>query len=153
MFYGEVENIKQALIDNGFPNYNVVEQIKRMIKIFTPKNKHRTTPPSPQTYIKLFYCNQMHYNYKSSLRVFRVFSSSLQLFPQRFDRYVLWPSLGVCQTRESSLNFASSKLLRKQSFGGCKFNLDCRRITIREYLILVPSYGKRNQKRRPSWFQ
>ena len=32
IFYKEVENIKQALINNGFPNYIVDEQIKRMIK-------------------------------------------------------------------------------------------------------------------------
>ena len=31
-FYKEVQYIKQALINNGFPNYIVDEQIKRMIK-------------------------------------------------------------------------------------------------------------------------
>ena len=49
IFYKEVKNIKQALIDNGFPNYIVDEQIKRMIKMLTnkinsvllhPVNKH-----------------------------------------------------------------------------------------------------------------
>ena len=40
-----------------------------------------------------------------SLRVFRLLSSSLLLFPQRFGRYVLWPSSGVCRTREPSRNF------------------------------------------------
>ena len=49
IFYKEVENIKQALINNGFPNYIVDEQIKRMIKnvnnkinsvLFHPVNKH-----------------------------------------------------------------------------------------------------------------
>ena len=35
--------------------------------------------------------------------------------------------------------------------GGCRFNLDCRRVTIQEYLTLVPGYGKRNQKRQPPW--
>ena len=32
------------------------------------------------------------------------------------------------------------KLLRRQSSGGCRFNPDCRRVTIQEYLTLVPSY-------------
>ena len=32
IFYKEVENIKQAFINNGFHNYLVDEQIKRMIK-------------------------------------------------------------------------------------------------------------------------
>ena len=35
-----------------------------------------------------------------SLRVFRLLSSSLLLFPQRFGRYVLRPSSGVCRTQE-----------------------------------------------------
>ena len=65
IFYKEVENIKQALINNGFPNYIVDEQIKRMIKNVNQQNKHCTTPSSQQTYIKLFYRNRMHYNYKS----------------------------------------------------------------------------------------
>ena len=54
IFYKEVENIKQALINNGFPNYIVDEQIKRMIKNVNQQNKHCTTPSSQQTYIKLF---------------------------------------------------------------------------------------------------
>ena len=65
IFYKEIENIKQALINNGFPNYIVDEQIKRMIENVNQQNIHCTTPPSQQTYIKLFYRNQMHYNYKS----------------------------------------------------------------------------------------
>ena len=32
-------------------------------------------------------------------------SSSLLLFPQRFGWYVLWPSLGICQTQETTRNF------------------------------------------------
>ena len=46
IFYKEVENIKQALINNGFPNYIVNEQIKRMIKNVNQQNKHCTTSPS-----------------------------------------------------------------------------------------------------------
>ena len=33
------------------------------------------------------------------------------------------------------------KLLRRQSCGGCRFNPDCRRVTIQEYLTLVLGYG------------
>ena len=40
-----------------------------------------------------------------SLRVFGLLSLSLLLFPQRFSRYVLRPSSGVCRTREPSWNF------------------------------------------------
>ena len=55
IFYKEVENIKQALINNGFPNYIVDEQIKHMIKNVNQQNKQCTTPSSQQTYIKLFF--------------------------------------------------------------------------------------------------
>ena len=40
-----------------------------------------------------------------SLTVFGLLSLSLLLFPQRFGRYVLLPSSGVCRTREHSQNF------------------------------------------------
>ena len=54
IFYKEVENIKQALINDGFPNCIIEEQIKCMIKNINQKNKHCTTPPSQQTFIKHF---------------------------------------------------------------------------------------------------
>ena len=66
-----VKNIKQALIDNGFPDYIVDEQIKRMIKNVNQQNKQCTTPSSQQTYIRLFYPNQMHYNYKSDEKIMK----------------------------------------------------------------------------------
>ena len=46
IFCKEVENIKQALVNNGFPNYIVDEQIKCMIKKVNQQNKHCTTPHS-----------------------------------------------------------------------------------------------------------
>ena len=54
IFYIEVENLKQALINYGFPHYIVDEQIKRMIKNVNQQNKHGSTPPSQQTFIKVF---------------------------------------------------------------------------------------------------
>ena len=42
-----------------------------------------------------------------SLRVFGLLSSSLWLFPQRFGRYVLQLSFGVCRTREPTLRTTS----------------------------------------------
>ena len=47
-----------------------------------------------------------------SLRFFGLLSSSLLLFPQRFGRYVLRPSLGVCRTREPSWDFELRTLLK-----------------------------------------
>ena len=60
--------IKQALINNGFPNYIVDEQINRMIKNVNQQNKHCTTRLSQQTF---FYRNQMHYNYKSDEKILK----------------------------------------------------------------------------------
>ena len=34
-----------------------------------------------------------------------------------------------------------TKLLRRQSSGGCRFNPDCRRVTIQDYLTFVSGYG------------
>ena len=46
-----------------------------------------------------------------SFRVFRLLSSSLLLFPQRFCRYTPRPSSGICQTREPARNFELRPLL------------------------------------------
>ena len=43
-----------------------------MIKNVNQQNKHCTTPPSQQSYIKLFYRNQMHYNYKSDEKILKI---------------------------------------------------------------------------------
>ena len=45
------------------------------------------------------------------INVFGLLSLSLLLFPQRFGWYVLRPSSGVCQTRESTRNFELRLLL------------------------------------------
>ena len=52
--------IKQTVINNGFPNYIVDEQIKCTLKNISPQNKQCNTLPNKQAFIKLFYCNQMN---------------------------------------------------------------------------------------------
>ena len=42
-----------------------------MIKNVNQQNEHCITLPSQQTYIKLFYRNQMHYNYKSDEKILK----------------------------------------------------------------------------------
>ena len=42
-----------------------------MIKNVNQQNKQCTTPSSQQTYINLFYHNQMHYNYKSDEKILK----------------------------------------------------------------------------------
>ena len=54
------------IFDNTFD-----EQIKRIIKNVNQQNEQCTTPSSQQTYIKLFYRNQMHYNYKSDEKILK----------------------------------------------------------------------------------
>ena len=68
--YNKVENIKQAL-NNGFSNYIVDEQTNRMIEYVNQQKEHCTTPPSQEKFIKLFYRNQMYYNYKSDEKIFK----------------------------------------------------------------------------------
>ena len=51
------------------------------------------------------------YNSFLSLSVFGLLSSSLLWLSQRFGRYVLWPSSGVCRTRETTWNFKIRTLL------------------------------------------
>ena len=70
IFCKGVENIKQTLINNEFPNYIVDEQIKR-IKNVNQQNKYCTTLPSQQIFIKLFYHNQIHYNYKLDEKILK----------------------------------------------------------------------------------
>ena len=66
-----------------------------------------------------------------SSRVFGQLSSSLLLFPQRFDKQ---------DTYRNGYRCWCLKLLRRQSSGACRFNPDCRRVTTLEYLTLVPGY-------------
>ena len=49
-----------------------------------------------------------------SLKVFRLLSSSLLLFPHRFGRYAPRPSSDVCRTREPTQNFELRPLLNPQ---------------------------------------
>ena len=63
-------------------------------------------------------------------------SSSLLIFPLR---HVSRRTHGVMVIGVGSQ--------RRQSSGGCRFNPHYRRVTIQEYLTLVPGYGWRNQNR------
>ena len=64
IFYKELKNIKQTLINNGFPNYIIDEQIKRTIRNINQHNKHHHNQTNKQKFIKHFYRNQMHHIYK-----------------------------------------------------------------------------------------
>ena len=140
--------------------------ISFLIKIDTPRRGVMYVIEAFQTFflylhLKNISCRQNIAGFLS-LRVFGLLSSSLLLFPQRFGWYVLRPSSGVCRTREPSRNFELRpllnprgsldtwrngyrcwfpKVLRRQSSGGCRFNPDCRRVTIQEYLSFVPGYN------------
>ena len=67
--------------------------------------------------------------------------SPLYILPQQF--LIMLNSVG---------GLSWGRYLRRQSSGGCRFNPNCRRVTIQEYLTLVPGYALRNQNRRPCKF-
>ena len=63
IFYKELMNIKEILINNGLP-YNIVDvKIKRTIRNVSLQDKHGHTSTNKSIYEILFYSNQMHYNY------------------------------------------------------------------------------------------
>ena len=80
--------MKQALINNGFPNYIVDKQIKRMIKNVNQQNKYCTTPPCQKTYIKPFYvcvCGCVVNYIYTYIYIYRKLRGSLNKFPDFFS--------------------------------------------------------------------
>lgn len=62
IFLGELKHIKQRWVNNDFPSYIIDKQIKSFLqKIHNTHNKN-TIPQN----INIFYCNQMHNNYKQN---------------------------------------------------------------------------------------
>ena len=51
IFCKELKNIKQTLINKGFPNYIVDEKNKCTIQNFSQQNKHCKTPSNKQAFI------------------------------------------------------------------------------------------------------
>ena len=54
--------------------------------------KHCTTPSSQQTYIKLFYRNQMHYNYKSDEKILKtlIHKNILSTVPNKKIKLIIY---------------------------------------------------------------
>ena len=59
IFYKELTNIKQTLVNDNFPNEIVNQQIKLYLQ-----NIHQNNNTTNNNKINLYYRNQMHYNYK-----------------------------------------------------------------------------------------
>ena len=55
IFYAELKNIKQTLINNDFPNHIVNEQIKRAMKNIKSNCNGNNTTSNNSKYIKLFF--------------------------------------------------------------------------------------------------
>lgn len=70
IFYKELHNIKQTHVNNGFPNSVIDQQIKMYLnKVNNTTNKidninNNTVRQNKHNTINLYYCNQMHNNYK-----------------------------------------------------------------------------------------
>ena len=62
MFMNELKNIKQTLINNGFPNYIVNREIKYFINKTEQHNIDNTF--NHKQSINLYYKNQFYSNYK-----------------------------------------------------------------------------------------
>ena len=70
IFYNELNNVKQVLFNNGFPNYFVDKQIKLMIKNWNKITKSYVTQNN-YNHINLWYCNQTHPNFKLDEKILK----------------------------------------------------------------------------------
>ena len=61
IFYNELRKIKQTLVNNGFPNHVIDEQINLSLKTFNDNNN--SLQNNEPTNIDLYYNGQMHPNY------------------------------------------------------------------------------------------
>ena len=95
--------------------------ICQIIHIYNQQNKQCTTPSSQQTYIKLFYRNQMHYNYKSDEKILKtlIYKNILHTDPNKKIKLIIYynkfktsnlvirnnsfPSIGVLQKKKTTL--------------------------------------------------
>ena len=59
-----MENINQALINNGFPNILGDKQIKQTINYKNEINNKIYVIQNNYNHINWFYCNQMHPNFR-----------------------------------------------------------------------------------------
>ena len=62
LFYKELINIKETIVNNNFPNKLVDQQIKLYLQNINKNNN--ITNNNNTNRINLYYRNQMHYNYK-----------------------------------------------------------------------------------------
>ena len=62
IFYNELQNIEQTLINNRLPNYLVDEHVKLMINDKNKINDKSYVTQNNYNTINLFYCKQMHPN-------------------------------------------------------------------------------------------
>ena len=70
IFY-ELKNIKQNLINNGFPNYLVDKQIKLMIDNKNKINDKIYVTQNNYNHINSLYCNQMHPNFRFDEKILK----------------------------------------------------------------------------------
>ena len=68
-------------------------------------------------------------------------SSSLWLFPQRFGRYVLRPSLGVCRTREPTRNFELRPSLNPRGVA-CSDSVSHNRVQVLSIPVLLIAWNQ-----------
>ena len=86
-----------------------------MIKNVNQQNKQCTTPSSQQTYIKLFYRNQMHYNYKSDEKIMKtlIHKNILPTDPNKKIKLIIY------YNKFKTSNLVSSNLLKQKLHHFC----------------------------------
>ena len=65
----------------------------KLILVGIESFENRHVPPNKQEFIKLFYCNQMHYNYKLDENIFKVTYSLVTLIKKNKTDHILLISL------------------------------------------------------------
>ena len=67
-FHEEIKNIKQTLVNNNYSNNMIDSQIKTFLEKKVTQNEKTK---ENKTTINIYYCNQMHHNYKIDERVLK----------------------------------------------------------------------------------
>ena len=101
IFYKELSNIKQTLVNNGFPNYVVDRQIKLALSALPPNlntsahndsNNNESQNRGNSNRIDIFYCGQYHPNYKIDETILRdiVYQNIIPVNPDSEMNFVIY---------------------------------------------------------------
>ena len=121
IFYQELKIMKQTVINNGFPNYTVHDQIKNKIKNVSQQNRRGNIPLNKQIFIQHFYRNWRHCNCNldENISITLIQRNILLSYPNKkknlyYDKFKttnminnnnFTPSIGVLQKADDKYQF------------------------------------------------